>query len=130
MAALLKEISPFCEDSGHNEWTRWKEELLALLQIKFEWNSRQKKAYLEYAGGHVIRRLLRQLPPLNPPGVGLHVSIAEPDPFEEAIDRLDEYFYPLKDTVSAITEFRRAKQEPGESAKDYYIRLRELILKC
>lgn len=128
--ATLREIAPFREGGDFNDWKRWKDEIISLLNIKFGWTPQQKLAYLQFAGGHGIRRLLRQLPPLNPPGVGLHVSIAEPDPFDDAMDRLDEYFLPGKNVMAAVAEFRSTRQEINESAKDFAIRLRENIDKC
>ena len=52
--------------------------------MRFDSTAGQKRAYLEFGGGHHIRRLLRELPPLDPPDVSLHVSISEPDAFDKA----------------------------------------------
>lgn len=130
MAAILREVAPFREGGDYDEWVKWKEELVSLMRIKFEWTNDQKLAYLEYAGGAVIRNLLKRLPPLNPPGVGLHVTISSPNPFEEALDRIDEYFYPMKNVFGARAEFRTTKQKPDETAKDFYIRLKERLERC
>lgn len=126
----MREILPFSESGDWREWKDWKAELVSLLKTKRDMTSQQKVDYLEFVGGPRIRKLLKRLPPLNPPGVGLYVSIREPDPLDEALTRIDMYFEPQKETILEIDKFQPLRQEKNESAKDFIIRLKEAAESC
>lgn len=122
--AFVREMPLFPESGGWTEWRVWRDELCCLLEIKKAMTPEDKLNFLKYCGGARIRQLLTKLPPNNPPGTGLYVSIREPDPLDDAIDKLNDYFRPQRDTILAIKEFNLMVQEKEETVKDFVIRLK------
>lgn len=128
MAARL--LPKFRPDFSNKEWVSWKSLVKRFIVTQRARTPDEKLAHLVLQGGEELDNLLETLPHRNPVGVGLSVSLIQNDEFELALQKLDDHFEAKTTTFATSTAFKDLKQNTGESAKMFSIRVREMARRC
>lgn len=128
--AVLGIVPPnFSPDMSANEWETYLELIecnMEALEIK---QPNRKLAYLKSSGKEPLIRLLKNLKPVNPEGVGLSVSLIV-DNYQREVAKLNEFFERAVNPLKAAYEFNLVKQQPFERMKQFEVRVRQAAAKC
>ena len=123
MAKLLQNlpiVPEFSLDDSSNLDKRWKlyrEEINLFLLASGISNDAQKRAVLLHMSGPQVREVFNTLEDTG-------------TSYDQACQRLDEYFLPKKNLIYERWCFRSTKQMEAESCATYVTRLRKLIATC
>ena len=123
MAKLLQNIpmlEAFPVDNIGNLDRRWKiyrEELELFLTASGITNDNQKRAVLLHVSGKQVRDIFNTFSNVGPS-------------YQDACDRLDEYFLPKKNVIYERWQFHNSKQGTDENTLTYVTRLKTLSETC
>lgn len=127
---MARVVPKFQLEFTEKEWINWKKLLLNYVITQRARTPEEKFAHLVIQGGDDIVMLLDNLPPRNPPNVGLSISLIANDEFQQALIRLDDHFELKSTPFAMVSMFRDLKQGPQESVKLFAVRVREAAKKC
>lgn len=89
----------------------------------------RKLAYLKAVGKVPLARLLENLKPVNPEGVGRYVSLAVND-YQREIAKLNDHFERTAHPFKEIYEFNMVKQQPFERMREFVSRVMQAADRC
>ena len=100
-------------------WNAWKRRFLTYLSAMAITDNTQKRALLLYQAGPETQDIFETLP-----------DRGEDNDFTKALDMLDAYFSPKRNTDYEIYKFRNAIQSSEETVDQFATRLRNLAQTC
>ncbi|XP_041786627.1 uncharacterized protein K02A2.6-like [Anopheles merus] len=108
------------------EWKIWKEALECYFAAYNVTDQTEKKAKLLHLGGPALPRVFKNLKDHD------HVSLVmlEPRWYDQAVEKLDEFFGPQYQATTERRNLRMMKQKPGERFAEYLIRLKQQASQC
>uniref|UniRef100_A0A1B0CBV4 Uncharacterized protein n=1 Tax=Lutzomyia longipalpis TaxID=7200 RepID=A0A1B0CBV4_LUTLO len=102
-----------------DDWTIWKERFENALVILGETDPKKLKAILLLFGGVQLHTLFRNLSIIDPP----EDEAQSINPYEAALQKLDNYFAPKRPDHLERYIFRSMKPEANESPENFFFRL-------
>ena len=108
------------------EWKIWKEALECYFAAYNVTDQTEKKAKLLHLGGPALQRVFKNLKDHD------HVFLVmlEPRWYDQAVEKLDEFFGPQYQATTERRNLQMMKQKPGERFAEYLIRLKQHASQC
>ena len=121
MASNGREFDVYTDSANTGgRWQKWLARFTNMMvAMDVQSRARQKALLLHYAGEQVFE-IFETLPDTSDAS----------DDFEKACEKLTTYFSPKKNMEYEVYQFRKQKQEIGESLDTYHTHLRRLAATC
>lgn len=123
MASSLPHFPPFSiiedQKSAGLRWRKWLNRFETFMIAYDVTAEKRKRALLLHLAGDEVQTVFEGL-----------ANTGNPDQYQIAVDKLNEFFVPSCNAEYEIIIFRQARQEQGESIDAFHSRLRRLATGC
>lgn len=108
------------------EWQEWKSSLQYYFDSYQIVDQKLMRAKMLHFGGPQLQKVFRTLDGTDE----FPLVVMQKPWYDQAIDRLDQYFMPRKQDVLERHKLRNMKQLPNERFAHYVLRLRQQLMEC
>ncbi|XP_062538771.1 uncharacterized protein LOC134207062 [Armigeres subalbatus] len=131
METDIRPIAPFCCEQIERtklarEWRSWKTSLEFYFEAHGIQEQKMKRAKMLYLGGTQLQRVFINLPDTDK----VPLVAWEKRWYDTAIEKLDEFFQPVRQDTLERHRLREMKQQKDERFAHFVLRLRQQVVDC
>lgn len=122
------------EQDLRREWEEWLQSFELMCEVKQVWDQHTKYIVLLTWGGRGLQRIFYNLAPVSdevqPPLVAVPFAPFEVPEYDNAIKRLNKFFFGKQNERIELELFRSLRQSSDESFNKFLLRLRTQAARC